>query len=224
VARSQKGDLDAFAELYSRYFERIYGYLRVLLRDPHEAEDTVQKVFVKAFEALPSYEERRGKGFAAWLFRIARNEGLMHLRKHRRVDPHDPERLDRYRETSSPNPQDMGDAWGSDRDLARWLERLPEPQRQALTLRYMFEMTTGEIGEILDKSPEAVRKLVQRGLGRLEELLREAGRAPARRERAPMLVRLRRVPVVRARRFALMGYDRPPNFGPSRAAYRSRVR
>ncbi|MDX6632025.1 MAG: polymerase sigma-70 factor, subfamily, partial [Solirubrobacterales bacterium] len=74
VTRFQAGDGDAFAGLYKAYFDRVYGYLKVLLRSAHEAEEATQQVFVQVLEALPRYE-RRGQPFRAWLFIAVRNYG-----------------------------------------------------------------------------------------------------------------------------------------------------
>src|SRR4051794_15827870 len=94
VTRIQAGDRDGYAELYMRYFDRVYGYLRMLLRDSHEAEDVTQQVFLRVLEALPKYERRR-QPFRAWLFTIVRNHALTNLNKRQRFQLVEPEELDR---------------------------------------------------------------------------------------------------------------------------------
>src|SRR5690349_1679891 len=80
VTRAQAGDSDAFAALYKRYFDRVYGYLRLVLRNHHEAEDATQGVFLKVLEGLGRYERRR-QPFRAWLFVVVRNHAVSLLRK-----------------------------------------------------------------------------------------------------------------------------------------------
>src|SRR4029077_11161841 len=84
VARIQAGDSELFGALYTRYFDRVYGYLRVALNDPHEAEDGAQQGFVKVFQALPGYEQR-SHTFSAWLFTIVRNHLRDELRRRGRL-------------------------------------------------------------------------------------------------------------------------------------------
>lgn len=203
ITRIQGGDRDAFRTLYSRFFDRVYTYVRVALRDHHEAEDTTQQVFIRVMGALPRYELRAGKPFRAWLFRIARNEVLSQVRKQGRVEVEDPNDIDRRRDDSDSMPDASVLNWISDQDLTLFVERLPDAQRQALTLRHMLGLTTEEIATVLERTPVAIRKLEHRALRFLESRLVAVGRAPSRSRRAPTLIRMRRVPVLRARRFAL---------------------
>ena len=81
-------DRDAFAELYRRYHPRVFAYLLTYAATVEDAADLSQHVFLRAFEALPSYRER-GIPFSAWLFRIARNAAMDAYRRQRRVLPWD---------------------------------------------------------------------------------------------------------------------------------------
>ncbi|MDX6651720.1 MAG: polymerase sigma-70 factor, subfamily [Solirubrobacterales bacterium] len=205
VTRIQAGDESAFAALYSRYFDRVYGYLRVALKDAHEAEDHAQQVFMKVLAAVPAYEIRRGKPFRAWLFRIARNEAISHLRRSNLVDVEAPEDIDRLRENELAEPEIHGLSGLTDADLVTVIQQLPEAQRQVLALRYMIGLSTEEIGLVLDKSIQAVGQLHYRARRFLETRLRALRNGEHRRRvpRSQMLVRLRRMPVLGARREAL---------------------
>ena len=178
VIRAQTGDREAFAAIYTRYFDRVYAYLRVALNDAAEAEDATQKVFMSVLESLPAYELREGRPFRAWLFRIARNRALDHHRAGGRVSPEDPTELDRRLEA-----EDKTDlralTWTSDEDLLLLIERLPEAQRQALMLRYVLGFSSAEIAEVMERSEPAVRQLNHRALDFLRIRLAAAGREPA---------------------------------------------
>jgi RNA polymerase sigma-70 factor (ECF subfamily) len=100
VARVQAGSNAEFATLYTRYFDRVYGYLRVALRDQDEAEDAAQQVFLKVFERVHSYRRQR-QPFRAWLFVIVRNQPLDVLRLRARVDVREPDELARVRDSWS---------------------------------------------------------------------------------------------------------------------------
>jgi len=216
VTRFQAGDKKAFSELYMRNFDAVYGYARMALKEHHEAEDVTQQVFISVMGALPRYERRPGKPFRAWLFRIARNEVLSSLRRSGRLAVEEPEIVNQRREPGEDANVRAALDWITDADLLFLIERLPQPQRQAITLRYMLDLSTEEMCEVLDRSPAAVRKLEHRALRFLEERLATL-RAPersVRASRAPMLVRMRRAPVLGARRYALTARKDPGAGGP----------
>jgi RNA polymerase sigma-70 factor (ECF subfamily) len=163
VTRFQGGDPDAFSILYSRYFERVYGYLRVILRDADEAEDGAQQVFVNVFEALPAYE-RRGQPFRAWFMTIVRNVAFDCLRRRSRIEPRDAESIDsrlQQLERAELEPEMLRI---SDRELSPLLENLSPPQRQVILLRYVLGLSSAETGRVLGRSPVAVRGLQYRAL------------------------------------------------------------
>jgi RNA polymerase sigma-70 factor (ECF subfamily) len=205
VARFQSGDQEAFVELYLRCFDRVYGFLNVLLRDHHAAEDAAQQTFVKAYQALPAYQLRAETPFRAWLLRIARNEGLGHMRKLGRIAPEEPQQLDLRRDRACTDMPVDRLLWLSDADLMAFVQRLPEAQRQVLTLRFMMGLKTDELAQVLDRTPQAVRKLEHRAPRFLASRLQATRERPVetRLERVSSLRRLRRSPVLRARRFAL---------------------
>ena len=58
IARAQAGDMNALHFLYVRYADDVYGYVKSIVRDPHEAEDITQDVFVKLLSAIKKYEPR----------------------------------------------------------------------------------------------------------------------------------------------------------------------
>jgi RNA polymerase sigma-70 factor (ECF subfamily) len=205
VVRIQGGDKDAFADLYMRYFDRVYVYMRTALNDAHEAEDATQQIFIRVLEALPRYE-RRGQPFRSWLFRIVRNYTVDQMRKTGRVQLADAEEIDRMNEVEDEGESVAAELeWITDRELVMFVERLPLAQRQVLLLRYMLDMSTHEIARVLDRSNDDVRLLQSRALRFLRARLVALGRTPTGREgRVPAFRRFRQVPVLRSRRYALM--------------------
>ena len=205
VIAFQAGDQQAFTALYRRYFDRVYGYLRLVLRDHHEAEDATQQVFIKVLEALARYE-RRKQPFRAWLFVVVRNYAVQLLRKEDELTIGSEEingRLERTR-ADAPGDQLRALSFVSDQDFMVLIERLPLAQRQVLALRYMLDLSHGEIAAIVDKEPGAVRALHHRALRALETRLTRLGRAPRHARDARMRRWVKRAPVLRERRFALM--------------------
>src|ERR1700716_2831863 len=80
AAESQRDALDA---LYTAYKSLIYGFLLRFLADPELADDVTQDAFTKAFSALPKLE--RGTKVLPWLYRIASNTAIDHVRRRKRV-------------------------------------------------------------------------------------------------------------------------------------------
>jgi RNA polymerase sigma-70 factor (ECF subfamily) len=86
IAQFKAGELEAFGKLYRRYLTPIYRYIRTRVSTDRDAEDLAEMVFLKAFEALETYEER-GAPFSAFLYRIARNAVVDHYRSQEPLDP-----------------------------------------------------------------------------------------------------------------------------------------
>jgi RNA polymerase sigma-70 factor (ECF subfamily) len=207
VMRFQAGEHDVFADLYRRYFDRVYGYLKVALRDAHEAEDVCQQVFLDVFSGLERYE-RRSQPFRGWLYVVVRNHAVSRLKQLGRLEPSDPLDLDRKLEDGRPRQADdsSGDAlsWISDRELVLFIERLPLAQRQVLVLRYLVGLSSSETAVVLGRSPEAVRQQQVRALAYLRQRLQALGRAPRATRRSGHRVLIPQARVIRARRFSLM--------------------
>ena len=86
VRRARDGDVEAFGSLFDHYHEDVYRFVASRVRSPSDAEDLTQTVFVKVLEALPRYESR-GIPFGGWLFRLARNTIIDHVRtRHETVE------------------------------------------------------------------------------------------------------------------------------------------
>jgi RNA polymerase sigma-70 factor (ECF subfamily) len=203
VTRVQGGDGEAFGILYKRYFDRVYGYVRVAVRDAHEAEDIAQRVFMQVFEALPGYR-RTGKPFRAWLFSIARNRVIDHLRKHERVEVTDPAEIDRRREREGSEEIALNALnWIGDADLMLFIERLPAVQQQVLALHFVMGLRAAEIAKVLGRDPSDVRVLKSRALRFLRARLAAIGREPGESAAPPARRIGRQATVLRKRRFVL---------------------
>ncbi|HVE68414.1 MAG TPA: sigma-70 family RNA polymerase sigma factor [Solirubrobacteraceae bacterium] len=212
VVRFQRGDVSAFDGLYRRYFDRVYAYARVALRDEHEAEDVAQQVFGNVAQALPRYEVRADSSFRAWLFRITRNVVLRTLQRTGRMSPQEPAELDRRLESPVPDAP-FSLEWLSDKDLAMLVERLPLSQRQVILLRYVFEFSTDDIACTLERTPVAIRMLEHRAMRGLEARLSALRGWTRGCERSPMIMRPRPLPVLTGRRLALAGFGGAAAYG-----------
>ncbi|HEX2015116.1 MAG TPA: RNA polymerase sigma factor [Solirubrobacteraceae bacterium] len=205
IARIQAGDRDGFGLIYMRYFDRVYGYLRIAMRDPDEAENLAQQVFLKILEALPSYEHQPGRPFRGWLFTIVRNLAISQLRQQSRVEVTDPSTIGQLRERNNHQGASLSSLeWVSDRDLLMFIERLPLIQRQVLVLRYMLDLSSSEVAVVLDRSPNEIRIHQHRAQRFLRDRLIAIGRTPGRGGLVPWRGRERQALVLRSRRFMLV--------------------
>ena len=163
VQRAQK-DLREFAILYDYYAERIYAYAQRELGDVALAQDVVSATFEKALKHLPRYRWR-GTSFGAWLYKIARNEMMMHHRYQKWTLP----LIDRF--FSSQNVEQQVQQL-QQRDELDWaIVRLSQRDQELLRLRYYEDLSYAEIGEILNKSPRTTRVALHRALKRLRKQL-----------------------------------------------------
>jgi len=152
VARAKEGDREAFQFLYVSYSDNVYGYVRSIVRDDHEAEDVTQHVFAKLMTSIVKFDER-GVPFFAWLVRFARNVAIDHMRANRATpceEVMDPARCD-----------------GSDLEhtltVREILAALPEEQREVVVLRHIVGLSPGEIADRMGRSESSVHGLHHRG-------------------------------------------------------------
>lgn len=174
VERSRR-EPAAFEALYRKYVAQVYSFALYELRDPHAAEDVTAQVFLRALAGLPRFREQSDgpdSSFRVWLFQIARN-ALSNEKRHARRHPTSP--IDIALEY--PASDDTHATVSNRADLARaWelIERLPADRRRALVLRFVNEMSTREIGEVLGRSEGATRVLIHRSL---QSVARQMSRA-----------------------------------------------
>jgi RNA polymerase sigma-70 factor (ECF subfamily) len=168
VARAKDGDREGLHYLYVRYAEDVSRYVASFVRDDHEAEDITQNVFIKMISAIKRYEER-DVPFDAWIFRVARNAALDHLRSRRAIPCEEVRLADSGRAELS---SDRG------RALRQALEDLPEDQREVLVLRHIVGLSPTEIANVLGRTESSVHGLHHRGRRSLKKGLADLGAAP----------------------------------------------
>jgi RNA polymerase sigma-70 factor (ECF subfamily) len=170
VKLAKGGDRDALHYLYAVYSNNIYGYVRSIVQDDHEAEDVTQHVFAKLMTTLVKYDDR-GVPFFAWLVRLARNASIDHLRSNRL--------------TPTENVIDPNATYGSDFDQAETvrtaLASLPNEQRQVVFLRHVVGLTPGEIADRLGRSESSIHGLHHRGRRALQRELTRLDATPLTR-------------------------------------------
>jgi RNA polymerase sigma-70 factor (ECF subfamily) len=170
VRRAQAGDRDALAFLYARYADNIYGYVRSIVHDHHEAEDVTQHVFAKLIHVIGKYQEREVP-FFAWLLRVARNVAVDHIRQQRLVP------VEEVRAADAASPDVLGS--GPMTDLKEALSALPRAQREVLVLRHLAGLSPTEIASRTGRTEGSIHGLHHRGRRALTAELAARGAAPA---------------------------------------------
>ena len=169
LAEAAKIDRLAFGELYERYYTRVYRYVYHRLGNPTEAEDITALVFMKALEALPTYQSRRNT-FAPWIFRITRNAIIDHYRRRRFQTSID----DLEHHSSDSDPAGYVLDCERSEELGALVQHLSDEQRDVVLLRFAGDLSFAEIGSVLRKNEPAVRMLLHRGLRKLKTVMENA--------------------------------------------------
>lgn len=172
VRKAQKGDSEAFAEIYDCFVDQIYRY--VYFRVPKEdAEDITEVVFLKAWEKIKQYRPKR-KSFSAWVYRIAHNlvVDTYRFKKDKatqELSPNVPE----YRREH--NPIRMTESSLHSDKLKIALSNVKKNYKQVIVLKFINELSNTEIAEVLRKSEGSVRILQFRALKALKRELEDIG-------------------------------------------------
>jgi len=155
VRRAQKNDQEAFAQLYEEYFNKIYRYLALRVGNEMEAEDMTQQVFLNALQSISSFRWK-GVPFSAWLYRIAHNQAVDHLRKKKKRASVP---LDESLVTSGDSPHSTTELKMDIEQLLVATRRLTEAQREVISLRFTSEFSIAQVARIMGKSEGAVKAL-----------------------------------------------------------------
>jgi RNA polymerase sigma-70 factor, ECF subfamily len=164
VRRTVAGDRDAYGDLVRRHQDAVYRYLRGMSLDHDTALDLVQDAFVRAYDRLAGCVDHAH--YRAWVFRIARNLCLDHLKNVRRLS------VPMSRVEGADAIVD-GRAVSPDLDLTlrSALDRLPTALREAFLLKHDAGYTYDEIADLTQASPSAVKMRVHRARESLRDFL-----------------------------------------------------
>jgi RNA polymerase sigma factor (sigma-70 family) len=157
IAMARGGNAGAFETIVDRYQARLLGFCRQMLRSNEDAEDVLQEVFVNAYRAMLADE--REINLRPWLYRIARNRCLNHLRK---PTADAQESMDMVPMVEAGSTAEKVSNREEFRQLLNDVGKLPETQRSALLLREMDAMSYEEIAAAMETSVPSVKSLLVR--------------------------------------------------------------
>ncbi len=167
IQRAQQGDQGAFEELYHRHAPGIFRYFLLRVRDHALAEDLTGEVFIRMVKSMPEYTDR-GLPFGAWLYRIAHDRVVDHLRYSAR---HPLEALSETTLDPAPGPEHLAAYQVEASQIAAALTRLSEDQRLVIELRFIEGYNLEETAGLMRRSVGAVKALQHRALQKLAERL-----------------------------------------------------
>lgn len=163
----RKGDQDSFEELLGRYNNKVFSLATRLTRNPEDAEEVLQDVFVTVHRKLDSFAGK--SSFSSWLYRITVNVAFMKLRKRRQIQSvsledilQQPQMTSALRapDTTFVDAQSMRNEMLSALEVA--ISRLPDEYRPVFILRDVDGLTSKEVGKILDLTIPAVKSRLHR--------------------------------------------------------------
>jgi RNA polymerase sigma factor (sigma-70 family) len=157
IAMARGGNPGAFEAIVDRYQGRLLGFCRQMLGSTEDAEDVLQEVFVNAYRAMLADE--REINLRPWLYRIARNRCLNHLRK---PTADAQESMDMVPTVEAASTAEKVHNREEFRQLLTDVSKLPETQRSALLLREMDAMSYEEIAQAMETSVPSVKSLLVR--------------------------------------------------------------
>ncbi len=186
IFQAQHGSDEAFTRLVEAYQTHVYNLCYRMLGDAQAAEDAAQETFLRAFQHLHRYDQKRS--FPTWLLSIAAHYCIDRMRRRRFLissldedEAHGPAELP---DPEAPNPE-MELIRGEQRErMQSVLGRLEAVDRAAIVLRYWHDSSEAEIAETLNLTVSAVKSRLHRARRQLAGLWQEDLKRP-RHERRP---------------------------------------
>ncbi|NIR47117.1 sigma-70 family RNA polymerase sigma factor [candidate division KSB1 bacterium] len=177
IQKAIEGDEGAYKQLLENYRGAIYNLLYKMVRNKEETEDLVQEAFMKAFKALPSFNEEYA--FSTWLYKIAINNCIDHMRKKRLktysinkpVQSKDGELGREFPDTSMSPDKDILSTERS-KIIEAAIYELPENYKIAIILRHSEEKSYEEIAHILNIPLGTVKARIFRAREMLKKKLK----------------------------------------------------
>ncbi|MFH1197962.1 MAG: sigma-70 family RNA polymerase sigma factor [bacterium] len=170
ILRSRKGDTTAFGELCQLYRKPLYTYVLRMVGNSDNAKDVLQETLIKMWNGLKRYNEQNK--FSSWVFTIAHYSALDNLRKTRLANNH-LEISDQIYAEESDNPHNIAVANETKSIIEKFINNLPEKQKQVFLLRQHGEMSFKEISELINEPLNTVLGHMYYAVKKLRKSLKE---------------------------------------------------
>ena len=192
VDEALSGSQSAYRELVRRFERPIFNLVARMVRDHTLAEDLAQDAFIKAFSRLETYRSEQGK-FSNWLFKIAHNTAIDHLRRSNPAiysldkgdDPDAPDFHTLLADPEADTPLDAAERADLGRALGEAVQRLRPEYREVIVLRHQEGFAYEEIAEVTQLPLGTVKTYIHRARKELAAHLVAAGWGPPEAGRNP---------------------------------------
>lgn len=168
VRQCRSGDRKAFDVLVDRHQRLVYNVALRMVRDPDDAADIAQSVFVKVYEKLDGFDERFR--FFSWLYKIAVNESLTFLNYRKRFDG-----LDGIDVAEEEHEGADDEVVAREEKIQSGLMLLKVDHRAVIVLKHMQGLSYEEIGQILDLPEKTVKSRLFTARQVLKDILKKKG-------------------------------------------------
>jgi RNA polymerase sigma-70 factor (ECF subfamily) len=146
------GKIESFDVLYNKYSKKIFNFLFRMTKEEYLAEDIMQEVFIKVYKNLEKFKFK--SAFYTWLYRIAFNTALTHLKKRKRLKEKE------YTEETLHSQTDNLEKFDNiidTKSLEIVLNKLPDKQRHVFNLRFFDKLKFSELADVLQISENSAK-------------------------------------------------------------------
>ncbi|RLE00796.1 MAG: hypothetical protein DRI99_08250 [Candidatus Aminicenantes bacterium] len=177
IELARQGQTEAFRRLFELHREKIMSIAYSYLRNTQDAEDILQETFIKAYQALPSFQVKNRMNFSSWLTRISINcclDLLRHYQARQRKETNwaQNQLTNSAGDLKGGNPESVGQLQTLKDKIENLLEKLPPKQRMVFILRHYQGFTIREIAEDMGVSEGTVKRMLFRAFGRIRKYLK----------------------------------------------------
>jgi RNA polymerase sigma-70 factor (ECF subfamily) len=176
VTLAQRGDGEAFGQIYDKYADTVYRYLYYRVGSPQLAEDLTSETFVRALRRIDSFHWQ-GKDIGAWFVTIARNLVADHFKSSRfKLEMSAGDILDAGsvdRGTVAPSTEEIVLDRLRDSELLGAVQRLRADQQECIVLRFLQGLSVAETADAMGRSQGAIKQLQLRAVRSLAKVMAE---------------------------------------------------
>jgi RNA polymerase sigma-70 factor (ECF subfamily) len=155
ISAFKNGDIGGYNEIVRRYQQQVYWVIRKIVNSHDDADDLTQEVFIKIYSALKDFREE--SNLFTWLYRIATNYSINHIRKAKIKNTVSFEIITQQVESGDKKSDEAVDEKTRRKLLEEAIETLPAQQRAVFNLRYNENLSYEDISKIMNKSVGGVK-------------------------------------------------------------------